>query len=281
MAEKKKVTLFGPIPLRAFSDQRLTELHLRTLGIIAYHDRMSLVVGAGQGCWASSATMAEEMGGYNIANVSTAISQLEKWGYLQIEKRPADKRMRVYRVIFEPSGNLPPGQTIDADESGDRLPKGKEPPKVVCPPDRINDWNTEETSPQYISQSEERDFAEATKIDSAEAAHFADREKRGEGIWLDNWIPSKFKKDDAEASAARGWALQPHLPPNFMKLPPGAKLQRFEEAFELIGRDANRMHSRERTAFAELLLGIAESSMGENDAVANQAHRLWEELLEF
>lgn len=156
---------FGAIPLHALADRRLSELHLRVLGIIAYHDRMSLITGSGQGCWASVKRMAEEIGGYHYTNVSTAIGQLQKWDYLQVEKRSSDKRMKVYRVRYDSADSLPQGQTIDGKSSlpsgadslpqghsncPDSMPHGKLSPEIVCPDDTLSGSSETEIDAQYI-----------------------------------------------------------------------------------------------------------------------------------
>lgn len=177
-------------------DVRLTALHFRALAVISHHDRMSLVTGKGQGCWASSATMAAAIG-CNVTNMSTAINQLAKWGYLEIGHLQSDKRKRVYRVIFTGSpvddlpngqttienedgeGYLPNGQTIMAGPSAssphnmrparyapqadDCLPNSKEPVQVVCPGQSPNPQKCAESASQYIPLSGERNSAEAGK----------------------------------------------------------------------------------------------------------------------
>jgi len=115
---------FAPIPLRALSDDRLTLTHLRALGAIGHHDRMSLVTGKGQGCWASTKTMAEEIGA-NVSNMSAAVNQLARWGYIEIGTLQIDKRKRVYRVIFEPVESEDHLLT-DKRSPADHLPTGKE-----------------------------------------------------------------------------------------------------------------------------------------------------------
>src|SRR5690349_1959535 len=90
---------FAPLPARAIGDQRLTKLHFRVLGAIAFHDRMSDPRKAGQGCWASNRTLSSECG-CNYTNLSTAISELAGWGYIKRDSRPLDKRRRIYRVIY-------------------------------------------------------------------------------------------------------------------------------------------------------------------------------------
>ena len=64
------------------------------------HDRMSTSRGTGQGCWASNATLATKCG-INYTNLSTVVTDLARWGYLIRESHPLNKRLRIYRVIYE------------------------------------------------------------------------------------------------------------------------------------------------------------------------------------
>lgn len=195
---RAKAPPFAALPARFLGDERLKGLHVKVLGAIALHDRMSLVTGAGQGCWASSQTLADKIGA-NLTAVSRAIGDLRKWGYVQVAAATRDKRKRTYRVIYE--GGLEPStadcspvrkdnrpesfastQTSSVRQDKVRLPDGSGRSKVVCPGDRCDPQETAKNASQYISLSDERDFAEATEgnsaeagRDSAEAAHLAVR----------------------------------------------------------------------------------------------------------
>jgi DNA-binding MarR family transcriptional regulator len=100
--ERLKAELWAPVPARAISDERLTLTHFRTLAAIALHDRMSGRRKTGQGCWASHKTLAQ-MCDVNYNNLSTAISELGRWGYITRQSHPLNKRQHVYRVIYETS----------------------------------------------------------------------------------------------------------------------------------------------------------------------------------
>lgn len=156
---------FAPMPPRAFADPRFARLHYCVLGMVCLHDRLSLVTGKGQGCWASSATMAEKIGA-NLTNVSTALNELSKWGYLEISNTRTDKRLRVYRVIYDEQADprlLPQGQTISPDSDESRLPNRGDPQKVVCPTHASNPQKSSQSHSQYISLSEGIHSAEAEK----------------------------------------------------------------------------------------------------------------------
>ncbi|GGO90838.1 MarR family winged helix-turn-helix transcriptional regulator [Stakelama pacifica] len=95
MAEK---VYSAPLPLHAIWDDRLAGIDLRVLACIAYHDRMSLATGKGQGCTASHGTIAAEIG-CNYTNLSKAIKRLGDLGYIERHKPTfGDKRGHVYRV---------------------------------------------------------------------------------------------------------------------------------------------------------------------------------------
>lgn len=116
-AKKVVKTPFAPLPIRAIGDQRFAATHFRVLGVIAQHDRLSLVKGKGQGCWASHRTLAVKCG-INYNNLSTAISELATWGYIVKASHPLNRRQHVYRVIYEtsPVGELSVG-SAGADSS--------------------------------------------------------------------------------------------------------------------------------------------------------------------
>ncbi len=98
MAEKHDVCS-GAMPFRCFGDRRMTGLHLRVLGVIATHDRLSQVK-RGQGCWAGQKRIAGAVG-TGISHVSEAIRELTDWGYLTAEKGNSEVR-KVYRVCYTP-----------------------------------------------------------------------------------------------------------------------------------------------------------------------------------
>ncbi len=88
---------FAPIPGRANRDDRLSGLHFRVLGTIAGHDRMSR---NGQCCWAGRNTLAELVG-CHPSRLSTSISDLIEWGYLEEQRHREDGRKKGYRVVYE------------------------------------------------------------------------------------------------------------------------------------------------------------------------------------
>ena len=112
----KPKRLFGAIPARAIGDSRLNGTHFRLLACVALHDRMS-EGGNGQGCWASLQTLSKECGIHHT-NASTALNELDRWGYLQIERQDTDARRRVARVLYT-------GEDEAVVRIGSVLPKGK------------------------------------------------------------------------------------------------------------------------------------------------------------
>jgi DNA-binding MarR family transcriptional regulator len=125
---------FAPLPARAIGDKRFSGLHFRVLACLAMHDRMSSSRGKGQGCIASNKTLAVECG-CDYSRLSTTITDLGRFGYVEREQHPLNKRLRVYRVIY-----------TDADiaftKAANSLPTGKQPPddeeQIVCEPAKSN-----------------------------------------------------------------------------------------------------------------------------------------------
>lgn len=94
-------TYFAPVPARAISDARLRGLHWKILAAVAPHDRMSAARDkGGQGCWAGNKRLTR-MIGCHYTNLSTALSELEMWGYIERKPNPANKRRRVLYVIYD------------------------------------------------------------------------------------------------------------------------------------------------------------------------------------
>ncbi len=92
---------FAAIPGRATGDTRLAAVHFRVLMAIAGFDRMSR---NGQGCWAGRDKLAELVK-CNPTSLSTAIKNLVDWGYLSIERSEVDRRLKGYRVAYDPAAD--------------------------------------------------------------------------------------------------------------------------------------------------------------------------------
>jgi DNA-binding MarR family transcriptional regulator len=118
---KSAKLFFAPLPPRAIGDQELTGLHLRVLACIALHDRMSGTRKTGQGCWAGNQTLARECG-CNYNNLFTAIAHLAKHGYITRDPHPINKRLRVYRVIYN-DDDLTLLKCADCSPTGEALPR--------------------------------------------------------------------------------------------------------------------------------------------------------------
>jgi DNA-binding MarR family transcriptional regulator len=166
-ARHNETPTFAPLPARAIGDQRLTGLHLRVLAAICLHDRMSGALGKGQGCWASHKTLALKCG-CNYTNLSTAISQLGKWGYVERTPNPMNKRLNVYRVIYTDDDKA-------VAKTSNSLPDDKQTPTqdggIVCPDFREELQSQGVTDVEYISRSGEYITGTMEK-NSAEAASF-------------------------------------------------------------------------------------------------------------
>jgi DNA-binding MarR family transcriptional regulator len=134
---------FAPVPARAIGDARLTGLHMKVLAAIAAHDRISGPRGNGQGCWAGNRRLAE-MIGCNYSNLSTALTQLADWKYIDRRVNPMNRKRRILFVIYsdedaafvgaKPGTNdLPTGKLSDDDSADDSLPIDEEDCGIVCP----------------------------------------------------------------------------------------------------------------------------------------------------
>ena len=91
---------FAGIPARAAVDPRLKTLHLKALAVIALHDRLGR-----NGFWAGNRRLAE-MAGCNYARLSTTISELAAWGYIERRSQPMDRRKAVRSIIYDDPADL-------------------------------------------------------------------------------------------------------------------------------------------------------------------------------
>ncbi|MGE6739660.1 helix-turn-helix domain-containing protein [Allorhizobium pseudoryzae] len=114
MGEISTINYFAAIPGRANRDDRLSGLHFRVLGTIAGHDRMGR---NGQCCWAGRNKLADLVG-CHPSRLSTAISDLIEWGYLEEQRHESDGRKKGYRVVYEAAADA---AGIGSKPKGDRL----------------------------------------------------------------------------------------------------------------------------------------------------------------
>ena len=147
--------------MRAIGDKRLSGTHFNALGAIAYFDRMSKARGRGAGCYASYKVIAARAN-VNPTNLSTAINELARWGYVTAEPHPMNKRTRVYRVVYDtlPDGKasnaepasdcLPEGKVLKPGQAADALPDGKAKAETLCPPISQPIGETEKQAGQHM-----------------------------------------------------------------------------------------------------------------------------------
>lgn len=134
---------FAPLPPRAIADARLSALDLRTLACVCFHDRMSKPRNVGQGCWASNKTLAEEIG-CDYTRLSTTITRLGQFGYIERKVHPLNKRLRIYVVLYDDTSTIKSKSGLQA--ALDSLPIGK----VSTTPNsllngKVSDERSEET----------------------------------------------------------------------------------------------------------------------------------------
>ncbi len=116
---KAKIT-FAAIPARAVGDPRLKGLHLKVLGAVALHDRLSAARKNGQGCWAGNKRLAELIG-CNYSNLSTALTELATWGYIDSRTNPMNKTRRILFIVYDERD----GAFVKANRDDNPLPTGK------------------------------------------------------------------------------------------------------------------------------------------------------------
>jgi hypothetical protein len=114
---------FGAIPMRAFSDTRLSRTHLAVLGVISSFDRFGR---NGAGCYARQERIAE-LAACTPSTVSKRVGDLSRWGYLKAERQKNRRRVQ-YNVIHEPE-TCPTGQVLGPET----CPTGQVETAETCP----------------------------------------------------------------------------------------------------------------------------------------------------
>ncbi len=87
---------FGPIPVRAFGDTRLSAADFRVMGAIAYYDRLGR---NGAGCYVDRDKLAAGAA-VLYEHLSRHTKRLREFGYLEIYRSGADRRRRIYALIY-------------------------------------------------------------------------------------------------------------------------------------------------------------------------------------
>jgi DNA-binding MarR family transcriptional regulator len=181
---------FAATPARAIGDTRLTGLHMKALAAIAIHDRLSAPRNRGQGCWAGNKRLAE-MIGCNYSNLSTALTNLATWGYIDRRINPMNRKRRILFVIYsdqdaafvgaKPSANgLPADKLSDDEMADDGLLIDKDDAEIVCPDFQNGDISQRLNGGEYIPLKRGIDSAEAGDSNSAETASpYGDEELLG------------------------------------------------------------------------------------------------------
>lgn len=95
MSDPQKPT-YAAIPLRALGDAALSGADLRTLGVVAAHDRFAK---NHVGCFASYKRLAA-MAGLAVQSLKRSVANLIELGYLRAEPNPMDARRRILFVEY-------------------------------------------------------------------------------------------------------------------------------------------------------------------------------------
>jgi Helix-turn-helix domain len=127
---------FAAIPLPALRDPRLSAIHLRVLGAVAWFDRISMHRKKGQsaGCFARGENLAAVCGVHRN-NVSTAVTELVSFGYLARQPSPDDKRRRVLRVLYPSENTSPVDEVSRGNSSSTGVERFATPRKILRHPE--------------------------------------------------------------------------------------------------------------------------------------------------
>lgn len=158
---------FTTLPRRALGDRRLSGMDLRVLGAISLHDGLSLGKGKGHGCYAGDRKLAQTAN-TDRKNVKRSTARLLECGYLMRDTDTLNRRGFVMRVI--------PDNLVEGLVGGEVTPSQQ---GVSSPP--IGGEVTPSVGGEVTPRIEREESQEENhKIDSAEAAHVADRDMRSD-----------------------------------------------------------------------------------------------------
>jgi DNA-binding MarR family transcriptional regulator len=96
MSPPNKSPRYGPIPLRACRDLRLSASHFRVLTTIAGFDRLGK---NGSGCWTSQNRIAE-IAHCSKSHLSNILSDLRNADYITSQINPDKRWFRIHRVVY-------------------------------------------------------------------------------------------------------------------------------------------------------------------------------------
>lgn len=270
------------IPARAMVDPRHTGTSLRLTSVYAFHDRMSMTRGKGDGCTASNKRIISILG-CDYTTLIKLRSQLIDWGYIQLEPRRGGKRLEVVRVIPDHLAD-PKCWPFDQGFIGFKALEtwGVSPEKVgqiakhwsekVGEVANIEDKivgeanfetpaNLPKTDAQYIPLSGEIYSSEEGKYNSPKERH----------VNFEEIYPAK--------AGLPMISLRRHLPDNFDDMQCHAQVPCIERAFKAIGGDPNRIKPNDRHEISSLLDSISEAFPDE--PTGQQAARLFGEIAVF
>jgi len=250
---------FSPMMLEPIRDANLTAPHWRVLASVLFHDRLSLPKEKGKGCNAKNLTIAEETGNLPYAVVCRCLSDLVKWGYLAREKAG---RETIYRGVYTERKTIK-DCPIPPKRKGDKCVTNPDADSGDFDPAISDDGVIE---PEIIGD-EFADFSAPSRSDETE--------NQAQYITLRGVIdtPKEGKENSLKGRTvpARGLAEWREA---FDRLPDGAKVARFEEAWKA----HPEWFESERERWARWLFDVADTYQGENNAIWAQAGRLWEEI---
>lgn len=244
MAEAR---FFMTLPARVIGDTSLTALDLRCLAVIAMHDGMSAVSGKGGGCYARNQTLAA-LARTDATNFSKCLSRLIRAGYVTREPQLMDKRRFTLRVQYPRDNSWRTDQQSPQPhdpETGEIVgDPAKVAPEIVGDGEGGNGGFSRETEADYISLNEELHSVETGELHSLKGRTVP---ARGLAEWKEEF--DRLPNDGARLAALeRAWRHNP----------------------EWIEPD--------RAFWSKTLFDYQEIYAGENDALAQQAGRLSEEL---
>ena len=174
---------FAAIPIRALTDTRLGGPDFRLLGTIARYDRFRR---NGTGCYVNARKLAQEAR-IHYKHLGRQTQRLEAFGYITIDASEADKRRKIYSVIYDETEKVTcAGDNLDAVPSrantapplNEKVTTGGDdrPEKVTKPNSQAVDPQAK-SAPKRLSEAYLRDPAKPRARDGENGVAACDTEK--------------------------------------------------------------------------------------------------------
>lgn len=288
-AKDYRPAFFGAVPNRAIVDTRLTGTAFRLLTLYAFHDRLSIIAGRGDGCTASNKTLSGRLG-CDYTTLIKLRASLRDWGYIALHERRGGRRLERVRVIpdhLAAPESWPFDQCYIGFAALETWGVGAEKVGEIAKLYAAQHLELAKYVGDLASYTDEKVGEEVTetpeKLPEIENQYIPPRggihsSEEGEDNPLKGRVlETAVAVDTAPAGVSRK-SLKPHLPASFLEADSPAQLAMLERAWARVGRDPSAILVGERVEWMTLLENIWETRVEHDPATAGRAERLSGEM---